>query len=277
MFYFFTFSQSLRYYFFISSYFCSVYCYRDSENSRLQDKNINSIRFDSILKKNARGSDATFARAQYKSCFRDGSCSDRGWRGRAHSGEMASMLEENGCGVEATNPEPQGPGRSTARWGPHHAGARELASLYSPGESIFSPFVRFALRLKYPRVAWHNDNVFIMWLPSLKLEYIQQNRQTDPPVYLIATDQAGGSSGSSPAGPCRTFVVAQQESCEIGRNLPFFLWHLEYRAEVVKDPLLLLQAPEPLSVMKLQLWPLVEHGCHSISFTPQTEMHHPKK
>lgn len=166
---------------------------------------------------NAKGSDAIFAHAQYKSCFRDGSCSDRSWRGRAHSGEMASMLEENGCGAEAPNPEPQGPGRSIVRWGPHHAGARELASLYSPGESIFSSVVRFVLRLKCSWVAWHNGRVFVARLPSDKLEHIQQNHPTEPPVYLIATDKAGGSSGSSLAGPCRTFVVAQQESCEIGR------------------------------------------------------------
>lgn len=134
---------------------------------------------------------------------------------------MASMLEENGCGAEAPNPEPQGPGRSLVRWGPHHAGARELASLYSPGESIFSSVVRFVLRLKCSWVAWHNDRVFVARLPSDKLEHIQQNHQTEPPVYLIATDKAGGSSGSSLAGPCRTFVVAQQESCEIGRICSF--------------------------------------------------------
>lgn len=54
-------------------------------------------------------------------------------------------------------------------------------------------------------------------VPSDKLDYIQQNDPADPPVYPIATGKPGGSSGSSPAGPCRTFVVAKQESCEIGR------------------------------------------------------------
>lgn len=58
------------------------------------------------------------------------------------------MLEENGRGAEAPNPEPQGPGRSTVRWGQHHAGARELASLYSPGESTSTSVVRFVPRLK---------------------------------------------------------------------------------------------------------------------------------
>lgn len=140
----------------------ALYVAIGTENSRLQDKNTNSIRFDSILKKNARGSDATFARAQYKSCFRDGSCSDWGWRGRAHSGEMASMLEENGCGVEAPNPEPQGPGRSIARWGPHHAGARELASLYSPGESIFVRAPSFDLLSGSSIHEWRNTTIMFL-------------------------------------------------------------------------------------------------------------------
>lgn len=49
---------------------------------------------------------------------------------------MARMVNEDGCGAETQSPEPQGPGRGSARWGPQHAGARELANLYSPGESI---------------------------------------------------------------------------------------------------------------------------------------------
>lgn len=172
---------------------------------------------------------------------------------------MASMLEENGGGAEAPNPEPQGPGGSIVRWGPHHAGARELASLYSPGESIFSSVVRFVLRLKCPWVAWHNDKVFVTRLSSDKLEYIQQNHPTDPPVYLIGADKPGGAP-AAPLAPVVLLLLHNRTHVRLA-EFTIFLWHLEHRAEVLKDPLLLLQALEPLLVTKLQLWPLVKHGC----------------
>lgn len=48
---------------------------------------------------------------------------------------MARMVSENGRGQEIHNTESEGPGRGTARWGRQHAGAQELANLYSPGEA----------------------------------------------------------------------------------------------------------------------------------------------
>lgn len=102
-------------------------------------------------KKKSKGSDATLTHAQFRSRFRDGSRSDRGCRGRAHSGAMASVREENGRGAEAADPEPQGPGRSTVRWGPHHASARELASLYSPGEWVLGSVVLRLVSVTQPR------------------------------------------------------------------------------------------------------------------------------
>lgn len=56
-------------------------------------------------------------------------------------------------------------------------------------------------------------NVVTKW----QTEKIQQNHPTETPVYLIGTDKHDGRTGSSPVGPCRTFVVAQQKSCEIGQ------------------------------------------------------------
>lgn len=70
--------------------------------------------------------------------------------------EMASSVNQNGCEEETQNLEPQEPGRAAARWGPQHAGARELADLYSPGEWILlgsSGWQRFLLPSS---VAWHN-------------------------------------------------------------------------------------------------------------------------
>lgn len=44
------------------------------------------------------------------------------------------MVNDNGCGQDLQSTEPNGPARSTVLWGPQHAGAREIANLYPPGE-----------------------------------------------------------------------------------------------------------------------------------------------
>lgn len=54
---------------------------------------------------------------------------------------MARMVNENGCGQDLQRTELNGAGRGTARWGPQHAGALELANLYSPGEATALSFV----------------------------------------------------------------------------------------------------------------------------------------
>ena len=51
---------------------------------------------------------------------------------------MARLVNEDGCGPEAGSSMHREKGRTEARWGPQHAGARELANLYSPGEAISS-------------------------------------------------------------------------------------------------------------------------------------------
>lgn len=75
---------------------------------------------------------------------------------------MASMVTEDGCGVAAETPQPQGPGRGAVRWGSQHAGARELASLYSPGESISAVCGSGAASLR----AEEEGVIYNDWLPS---------------------------------------------------------------------------------------------------------------
>ncbi|KAJ8016837.1 hypothetical protein DPEC_G00011500 [Dallia pectoralis] len=47
---------------------------------------------------------------------------------------MARMVNENWCENDVQTTALNEPGRGTARWGPQHAGAKELANLYSPGK-----------------------------------------------------------------------------------------------------------------------------------------------
>ncbi|XP_035596112.1 ubiquitin-conjugating enzyme E2 variant 1 isoform X2 [Oncorhynchus keta] len=49
---------------------------------------------------------------------------------------MVKMVNDNRCGQDLRSTEPNGPARNTVRWGPQHAGARELANLYSPGVKV---------------------------------------------------------------------------------------------------------------------------------------------
>uniref|UniRef100_A0A8B9GZB4 Lipid desaturase domain-containing protein n=1 Tax=Astyanax mexicanus TaxID=7994 RepID=A0A8B9GZB4_ASTMX len=47
---------------------------------------------------------------------------------------MASIPTDRGSAENSGETEPSGPVRASARWGPQHAGAQELAQLYSPGK-----------------------------------------------------------------------------------------------------------------------------------------------
>ncbi|PWA31795.1 hypothetical protein CCH79_00006516 [Gambusia affinis] len=83
---------------------------------------------------------------------------------------MASMVTENGCGVAAETAQPQGPGRGAVRWGSQHAGARELASLYSPGKrcqewiSVILCFSLMAFNLIHLLANFHLGHVWYIQL-----------------------------------------------------------------------------------------------------------------
>ncbi|CAI5648322.1 unnamed protein product [Oreochromis niloticus] len=83
---------------------------------------------------------------------------------------MASMVNENECGGETQSLEPQGPGRGAARWGPQHAGARELANLYSPGKrcqewiSVILCFSLMAFNLIYLLANFHQGHTWSILL-----------------------------------------------------------------------------------------------------------------
>ncbi|XP_030230535.1 plasmanylethanolamine desaturase 1 isoform X1 [Gadus morhua] len=83
---------------------------------------------------------------------------------------MARLVNEDGCGPEAGSSMHREKGRTEARWGPQHAGARELANLYSPGKrcqewiSVILCFSLMAFNLLHLIANFHLGHVWFILL-----------------------------------------------------------------------------------------------------------------
>ncbi|CAL8367158.1 unnamed protein product [Lota lota] len=83
---------------------------------------------------------------------------------------MARLVNEDGCGPESQSSLHPEKGRTEARWGPQHAGARELADLYSPGKrrqewiSVVLCFFLMAFNLMHLLANFHFGHLWLILL-----------------------------------------------------------------------------------------------------------------